>query len=252
MDNFCWPDPVKSKKTPDGEYKLAQLVRANQALYDYTKIFKVPCVSGKDSMKNDSTRGGKKISIPPTVLFSTISKIDDVSKSLSLTPEFAGDLIYVIGNTSAELGGSEYLGMLGFVGNNVPKVNGEKAVKLYETVNNITDKELIRSLCVPGIGGFAIAFARMVIAGKLGLDIDTAKIPVDSNLSREEVLFSETNSRFVATVAPEKAEEFEKLLSGFVFAQVGTVTENQQLKLDDLEILLEALEKSYKTTLGNI
>ena len=53
LDNFCWPDPVQSEKTPDGEYKLAQLVRANMALYDCTKAFKVPCISGKDSMKND-------------------------------------------------------------------------------------------------------------------------------------------------------------------------------------------------------
>ena len=64
LDNFCWPDPVQSEKTPDGEYKLAQLVRANKALYDYALAFTVPCVSGKDSMKNDSTRGGRKISIP--------------------------------------------------------------------------------------------------------------------------------------------------------------------------------------------
>ena len=70
LDNFCWPDPVQSEKTPDGEYKLAQLVRANQALADYTKAFLVPCISGKDSMKNDSTRGGRKISIPPSLLFS--------------------------------------------------------------------------------------------------------------------------------------------------------------------------------------
>jgi phosphoribosylformylglycinamidine synthase len=34
LDNFCWCDPVQSEKTPDGEYKLAQLVRANKALYD--------------------------------------------------------------------------------------------------------------------------------------------------------------------------------------------------------------------------
>lgn len=83
LDNFCWPDPVRSEKTPDGEYKLAQLVRANQALADYTKAFLVPCISGKDSMKNDSTRGGRKISIPPSLLFSMIAKMDDVSKAVT-------------------------------------------------------------------------------------------------------------------------------------------------------------------------
>ena len=51
LDNFCWPDPVQSEKTPDGEYKMAQLVRANKGLYDYTCAFNVPCISGKDSMK---------------------------------------------------------------------------------------------------------------------------------------------------------------------------------------------------------
>jgi len=49
LDNFCWCDPVQSEKTPDGEYKLAQLARANMALYDYTTAFGVPCISGKDS-----------------------------------------------------------------------------------------------------------------------------------------------------------------------------------------------------------
>ncbi|MFW5721800.1 MAG: AIR synthase-related protein, partial [Desulfohalobiaceae bacterium] len=77
VDNFCWCDPVQSEKTPDGQYKLAQLVRANQALAHFCQAFGVPCISGKDSMKNDYTGGGVKISIPPTVLFSVISVIPD-------------------------------------------------------------------------------------------------------------------------------------------------------------------------------
>ena len=76
LDNYCWPDPVESEKTPDGAYKMAQLVRSNKALYDYTTLYKTPAVSGKDSCKNDSTRGGKKISIPPTLLVSSIGQID--------------------------------------------------------------------------------------------------------------------------------------------------------------------------------
>jgi phosphoribosylformylglycinamidine (FGAM) synthase-like enzyme len=61
---------VQSEKTPDGAYKMAQLVRANQALYDVCVAYGVPLISGKDSMKNDSVRGGRKISIPPTLLVS--------------------------------------------------------------------------------------------------------------------------------------------------------------------------------------
>ena len=91
LDNFCWCDPVQSDKTPDGEYKLAQLVRANQALYDYTTAFGVPCISGKDSMKNDYSIGDTKISIPPTLLFSTIGKMDDVRKAVTMDAKKAGD-----------------------------------------------------------------------------------------------------------------------------------------------------------------
>ncbi len=99
LDNFCWPDPVQSEKTPDGEYKLAQLVRANQALYDYCKAFGVPLISGKDSMKNDYLIGGTKISIPPTVLISALGKIDDIRKAITMDAKRSGDLVYVLGDT---------------------------------------------------------------------------------------------------------------------------------------------------------
>ncbi|MCK7503439.1 MAG: AIR synthase related protein [Desulfobacterales bacterium] len=84
LDNFCWCDPVKSAKTPDGEYKLAQLVRSNMAIYDYTTAYGVPCISGKDSMKNDYSIGKTKISVPPTLLYSVIGKIKDVRKAVTM------------------------------------------------------------------------------------------------------------------------------------------------------------------------
>ena len=121
LDNFCWPDPVQSEKTPDGEYKLAQLVRANQALYDYCKAFGVPLISGKDSMKNDYLIGGTKISIPPTVLISALGKIDDVRKAVTMDAKRPGDLVYILGETLDELGGSEYYASKGFIGNRVPR-----------------------------------------------------------------------------------------------------------------------------------
>ena len=112
LDNFCWPDPVESEKTPDGAYKLAQLVRSCKALYDYTTLYKTPAISGKDSCKNDSTRGGKKISIPPTLLISSIGQINDVQKSVTVPFKSSGDLIYIIGKTKDELGASAYYRLL--------------------------------------------------------------------------------------------------------------------------------------------
>ncbi len=253
LDNFCWPDPVQSEKTPDGEYKMAQLVRANQALYDYTKTFKVPCISGKDSMKNDSTRGGRKISIPPTVLFSTIAKIDDISHALSFDAKNAGDCVYVVGNTKRELGGSEYFAMLGDAhGNDVPKVDAAQASALYHALAKAIKADLLSSAGTPALGGLAVAFAKTAMGGRLGLDIDLAKLPVEGELSDLEKLFSESNSRFVLTCSPEKAEALEKALAGFPMAKVGTVTAEQTLKLGRVTIPLNNLVDSYKKTLAGV
>jgi phosphoribosylformylglycinamidine synthase len=109
LDNFCWPDPVRSDATPDGEYKMAQLVRACRGLYDLTRAYATPLVSGKDSMKNDSTMGGVKISVPPTLLVSAIGQIDDVGTAVTLDVKSEGDLVYLLGTTHDETGGSDTL-----------------------------------------------------------------------------------------------------------------------------------------------
>ncbi|MEI6422291.1 MAG: AIR synthase-related protein, partial [Lentisphaerota bacterium] len=253
LDNFCWPDPVQSEKTPDGEYKLAQLVRANQALYDYTKAFKVPCISGKDSMKNDSSRGGRKISIPPTVLFSTIAKMDDISKAVTLDVKFPGDLVYVIGTTKPELGGSEFFYMLGGTGKNVPKVNADSAIKLYKTVSKVTDKNLANSLHTPAIGGLAAAFAKVAMAGRLGLEIDLTQIPVSGKMTEHELLFSESNTRFIMTVAPKNREAVETILKTVPYAKVGKVSADANVVMKSgnktlVKASIAELLKKYKGT----
>ncbi len=252
LDNFCWPDPVQSEKTPDGEYKLAQLVRANQALYDYTKKFRVPLISGKDSMKNDSTRGGRKISIPPTVLFSAIAKMDDVRKAVTLDFKKSGNLIYVIGETFAELGGSEYFAMLNATGNSVPKVNAETAMKIYDCVAAATEAELVAALHTPALGGLGISLAKMAMGGCCGATIDLTKVPGVAGLTKQEVLFSESNSRFVAEVAPENAAAFEKALEGVKFACIGKVKAEPELDFGTFSVQTAALTKEYKGTLANI
>ncbi len=254
LDNYCWPDPVESEKTPDGQYKMAQLVRSSQALYDYCKLFQVPCISGKDSCKNDSTIGGEKISIPPTLLFSTIAKMDDVTKAIDLSAKATGDLVYVIGETKDELGGSEYYNMLGYTGNNVPKVDAEKAIATYNAVSSATGAELAKSLTSPAFGGIAISLAKKAIAGCKGLNIDLNKVPTCCDLDDTTILYSESNSRFIATVAPENKAAFEAALAGITFAEVGTVTEEETITLTRGENVVSAipvadLTNAYKNTL---
>ncbi len=262
LDNFCWPDPVQSGKTPDGHYKLAQLVRANKALYEYTIAFSVPCISGKDSMKNDSIMDGTKISIPPTLLFSVIGKIDDISKAVTMDVKKPGDLVYVVGETFAELGGSEYYKLRGeqldhapFIGKSIPKVNAESAVTLYRAIENITSDELAHSIHTPVMGGLAVALAKTAFAGGFGINVKLADVPYSGELRDDYILFSESNSRYVITIPPKNRKKFEQLLQRTKYSHIGTTTEDAKLAITGnkgniiLESSLEDLKYAWKDTL---
>ena len=224
LDNFCWPDPVQSAKTPDGEYKLAQLVRANKALYDYTIAYKVPCISGKDSMKNDYMAGAVKISVPPTVLFSVLGRIDDVRKAVTMDVKTPGDLVYCLGQTYEELGGSEYLAMHGYIGNQVPQVMAAQAKELYYKLHRAIMKGLIASCHDCSDGGLGIALAESAFAGGFGMEVDLAKVPVEGIERDDYLLFSESQSRFVVTVHPAKQKAFLSAIKGVPLGEIGTVT----------------------------
>ena len=212
LDNFCWCDPVASEKTPDGEYKLAQLVRANQAVYDYTTAYGVPCISGKDSMKNDYAIEGTKISIPPTLLFSVLGRIADVRRAVTMDAKRAGDIVYVLGETKNELGGSEWYALHGCVGDNCPRVDAAAARRLYAALHRAMTAGLVASCHDCSDGGLGIALAETAFAGGLGMEVELGKVP-RRGLDRDDyVLFSETASRFVVTVAPDKREEFEAVM----------------------------------------
>jgi phosphoribosylformylglycinamidine synthase len=225
LDNFCWPDPVESEKTPDGQYKLAQLVRANMALYDLCTAYDLPCISGKDSMKNDYMIGGVKISVPPTLLFSVMGRMDDVRKAVSMDAKKAGDYVYVMGLTRNELGGSEYFAQHGFVGNTVPKVDAEMARKTYQALAEAMERKLVASCHDCSDGGLGVALAETAFAGGLGISVDVSAVPRGEELRADYLLFSESQSRFVVTVAPRKSKEFERIMEGVPCARVGKVTE---------------------------
>lgn len=257
-DNFCWPSPLVSDVNPDAKYKLAQLVRANQALYDYTLAFKTPCISGKDSMSIDGTLrdddgNAQRISGLPTLQFSAVGKIEDVKKCVTMDVKKPDDLVYVLGKTKNELGASEYYEMRGELGVNIPKVEAESAVKLYNALSSAVEKGLAASIHGCYKGGLAIALAQTSFAGGYGLRLDLRKIPAD-NLKNEVLLYSESASRFVVTISPENKGRFEEIMNGNVYGEIGKVTEDKNLCIIGIngeEIMkadISQLKQVYKKT----
>ncbi|MGL9717764.1 MAG: phosphoribosylformylglycinamidine synthase subunit PurL [Wolbachia sp.] len=250
LDNFCWCDAYNPER-------LWQLKRAAEACYDYATIFKTPFISGKDSMFNDFKgydENGKEvmISAPPSLLISAIGVIENIENAVSLDAKMLGDLIYVLGTTYDELGRSEYQLYSGIDNNNVPKVDVKSAKKLYERYNLAIKDGIIASAIAPNLGGLAVALAKSLIAGDLGAEIDLSLVPVGKTQNEDTInkiiMFSESQSRILVTIAPQNQQRFEELFKGIVFSCIGKVTEEKTLNIKDiLKVDLKDLGNSYRS-----
>ncbi len=255
VDNFCWCDPVKSESTPDGEYKLAQLVRANRALAHFCQGYGVPCVSGKDSMKNDYKGGGVKISIPPTVLYSVIGVVPDVSACVTSDFKKPGQAVYLLGFTRDELGGSELADELGLAGGQVPQPDLCTNRDLYRALHQAVRQGLVTACHDCSDGGLGVALAEMALGGRLGAAIDLDKVPAQAGLTTTALLYSESAGRLVATVHQDDAGRFEELFAPLPCAYIGQVSDGAQLTLSRagetvLRADVEDLARAFKATLG--
>lgn len=220
LDNFCWPDPVRSEKTPDGEHKLAQLVMCCRGLRDACEAYGVPLISGKDSMKNDAVLDGVKISIPPTLLVSVMGQMPDVRQALTLQPRAEGDVVWLLGMTHAELGGSAAERLGGCFSGPVPQSEVESFAQSYAAFASIRDAGLVRSADVCARGGLGLALARAVLASDHGLRV---KLPRLEPLGAYGWLFSESTGRILFTTTPEDAQAVEKALGAHGLLCLGDV-----------------------------
>jgi len=260
LDNFCWPDPIESSKTPDGKYKLAQLVRANRALDDVCRAYRLPCISGKDSMKNDAMLGGEKISVPPTLLFSLLGNHHDVRKAVSSDFKKPGDAIFLIGQTHQELGASELSYMLrddgaGGIGGTVPEIEPERNMAAYRALTAAMGRQLVASAHDCSDGGLAVALAECCFGSDSGAMVDITPIWSDcDNLDKWGALFGESLGRILVSISPDDRDAFERSMEGVTCHYLGDVSEGDEISFSrEDEVILSAsmkmLRESWKGTL---
>jgi phosphoribosylformylglycinamidine synthase II len=246
LDNFTWGNPEKSDR-------LGSLVRASQACYDFAKGFRTPFISGKDSLYNESPLGP----VTPTLLITAIGVIPDVRKTVSMDVKHPGNLIYIVGQTYPELGGSQYYQLKGFIGKTIPKVRVNKARNLMGSIIKAIDSRYVKSCHDLSEGGLAVATAEMSFSGGYGMDLRLKNIPRTEKMSRNDfLLFSESNSRFLVEVPEKHGEEFEALMKSNVYAAIGRVKKDGYLSVYGLngEKVVDAglaeLRNRWKSALG--
>ncbi|MEZ5965900.1 MAG: AIR synthase-related protein [Planctomycetota bacterium] len=232
LDNYCWGNTGR-------EDQLGGLVRASFALRDLALVLRTPFVSGKDSLNNEFRDGERTIAIPGCILVTALSVIPDVARTLTTDLKRAGNLLVLVGSTKRELGGSAYWKALGHLGASVPRVDAAQAKKNLDMVARAIAARAVRSAHDLSEGGLLVAAAEMAIGGRLGFELDLAAVPTsgmpgeataaDAALRPDEVAFSESQSRFLLEVEPDRLEDLRVNLFEVPWAVVGRVTNERTL-----------------------
>ena len=230
---------------PEKPHVFWQFKECIKGMSDIAKRFNTPVISGNVSFYNETE--GVTVNPSPVVGVAGLMNIKDI-KTMNFKNE--GDKIIVIGETNSELDGSEYHRTIhGVVQGKPPQVNMDAE---FESANAVL--ELIRGDVDGAVtaghdcssGGLGIAIAEMAISGEIGAVIDTSKIPGKNNkMNAPEILFSESNARFIITVKSESAEELLEIINAPA-AIIGEVT-GKNLIIDEnlVNLSMDELKESY-------
>lgn len=231
LDNFCWGNPA----LPD---RLGSLVMAAKGCYDAAVAYNAPYISGKDSLNNEyADADGTRHPIPGTLLISAMGIVPDVADTVTSDFKHDGNPIYIIGETSAELGGSHAYRVHGIMGGTVPQPN-EIGLATMRAVHAAIREGVLDACHDVSEGGLAVALAEMCLGGHHGAAVKA--------LDAQE-LFSESLSRFVVEVANSEAAVFERIMRehGVPVQIWGSVTEETNLIIGDTNISLDAMRGAF-------
>ena len=236
LDNFCWGDPMRAET-------LGQLVEAARGCHDAALHYRTPFISGKDSLNNEyEGADGYRHAIPPTLLISAIAIIEDVTHAVTMDLKDPGDVLYLLGETQREFGGSHFSHVTEGEASESRRLDGAvpslpiHAPALYQALNGAMRAGLVRACHDLSEGGLAVAAAEMSIAGRLGLEL---ALPAEDSA---ELLFSESNGRFLVEIEPAKRNAFEEHFSESLAPfkrEIGRVTNSSRLRiLADEQVLI--------------
>ena len=174
----------------------------------------------------DASGTRRTVAIPSTLLITALGQVDDVETCVTMDLKGPGNLLYLIGETKDEMGGSHYNLVHGLTGGNVPTVDKNMAPKTFRALHQAIKQGLILSCHDLSEGGLAVAAAEMAFAGGVGVEITL------SNANSVVALFSESNTRFVIEVAESNRVNLESVFEGLNLTHIGNTNASQMVRFD--------------------
>jgi len=214
-----------------------QIQKSADGIAEACLALDAPVIGGNVSMYNE--RSGEAVYPTPTI--GMVGLVKDLAHVTTQEVKAAGDVVYVIGDTKTEFGGSELQKLIeGCISGKAPSIDLTVEAARQQSILEAIQAGLVQSAHDVSEGGVAVALAEKTFAAK-GLGLDVALTG-----SATTALFSESQSRFVVTVKAEHAAGFETIVKDA--QKIGTVTDDANIKISgETGVLVEGTVEEFRS-----
>jgi len=231
--------------------------KAVEGMNDFCRTLKIPIVGGNVSFYNEDEVTKTAIKATPQIMI--VGLIEGYENIITLPFKKAGNDILILGETEAELGGSEYHSVVhGLEGGIPPKVDEDKTRAKWDFISALYEKKLIKANHDVNKGGFIVTIAEMCFKNKLGADLDLSSYNANG-LRDDKLLFSETVGRFIIETEPTSLNEIMLLATEFKVdvSKLGVILNQPKIVIkglenQDISLDINKLKDLYDSTIPNL
>ena len=227
-----------------------QFHQAVAGMVESCKMLEIPVTGGNVSFYNENPEGA----IFPTPTVGMVGVMDDIEKRVPSFFQNEGDLIFLVGCTKNELGGSHYLMIEHGLKKGIPpRMNLEKEKSLHAFILESADKKFLKSCHDISEGGLAVALAEACIGSRKSLGANVSNIASVTDLRMDSVFFGESQTRVLVSLNPDNKENVMKLAEKYNLSieQIGKVGGNNLKITNKISLSVKELKKVYDESIPN-
>jgi len=220
-----------------------QFVHAIKGMGEACRKFDTPVTGGNVSFYNQNPDGP----VYPTPTIGMVGLLEDINEKMTLDFKEEGDLIYLLGVSTSDIGSSQYLSKIcGVEFSPAPHFELEDEYRLQRMVEKLIQEKLINSAHDVSEGGLFATLCESGFNNELGFSIITNAV-----VRKDAFLFGEGQSRVVVSIALDKAQQVESLLKEFPFEKLGVVTSGELVIDGDFWGTIDWWQEKYDTAIEN-
>lgn len=220
-----------------------QFVNAIKGMGEACRKFDTPVTGGNVSFYNQNPDGP----VYPTPTIGMVGLLENVKNKMTLDFKEVGDVIYLLGHSTSDIGSSQYLSKIcGVEFSAAPYFELDDEWELQQKVAEAIKNKLIQSAHDISEGGLFVTLCESGFHRELGFTLET-----NENLRGDAYLFGEGQSRVVVSVKADLISEFEKALGDFPHDRIGIVTTGEMLVDGDFWGTIDWWKEQYDTSIEN-